>query len=110
LDHRNALELWTIPFVRVRCICLALSGRTIRRSTISASRSIPPSTVEVNPESRRSGAAGHDSGRRYRKLPLEAAPFDAIVNLYAIDHLNCAGVEQSLAEAARVLRPGGEFL
>jgi SAM-dependent methyltransferase len=45
-----------------------------------------------------------------RKLPFEAASFDTIVNSYAIDHLNRAGVEQSLAEAARVLRPGGEFL
>ena len=45
-----------------------------------------------------------------RRLPFEASAFDAIVSAYAIDHLNGAGVQQSLAEAARVLRPKGEFL
>src|SRR6185436_10538927 len=45
-----------------------------------------------------------------RKLPFEPAGFDAIVSSYAIDHLNGEGVRQSLAEAARVLKPGGEFL
>ena len=28
---------------------------------------------------------------------------------YAIDHLNRQGTDQSLAEAARVLKPGGEL-
>jgi len=45
-----------------------------------------------------------------RKLPFDAATFDAIVSSYAIDHLNRAGVQQSLSEAARVLKPRGEFL
>jgi len=45
-----------------------------------------------------------------RKLPFEPAAFDAIVSSYAIDHLNREGIKQSLAEAARVLKPGGEFL
>lgn len=45
-----------------------------------------------------------------RKLPFEPAAFDAIVSAYAIDHLNSEGVNQSLAEAARVLKPGGDFL
>ena len=45
-----------------------------------------------------------------RKLPFEPATFDAIVSSYAIDHLNRDGVQKSLAEAARVLKPGGEFL
>ena len=45
-----------------------------------------------------------------RKLPFDDSAFDAIVSSYAIDHLNGAGVQQSLAEAARVLKPGGEFL
>lgn len=45
-----------------------------------------------------------------RKLPFEPAAFDAIVSSYAMDHLNRAGTQQSLAEAARVLKPGGEFL
>lgn len=45
-----------------------------------------------------------------RKLPFEPAAFDAIVSSYAIDHLNREGVNQSLAEAARVLKPGGDFL
>ncbi|MGP0071840.1 MAG: class I SAM-dependent methyltransferase [Bryobacteraceae bacterium] len=45
-----------------------------------------------------------------RKLPFEAGAFDAIVSAYAIDHLNRQGSVQSLAEAARVLKPGGDFL
>ena len=45
-----------------------------------------------------------------RKLPFEAAAFDAVVSAYAMDHLNRQGSEQALAEAARVLKPGGEFL
>lgn len=45
-----------------------------------------------------------------RKLPFEHASFDAIVSSYAIDHLSRDGIRQSLAEAARVLKPGGEFL
>jgi ubiquinone/menaquinone biosynthesis C-methylase UbiE len=45
-----------------------------------------------------------------RDLPFEAASFDAIVSSYAIDHLNREGIKQSLAEAARVLKPGGDFL
>lgn len=45
-----------------------------------------------------------------RKLPFEAASFDAVVSSYAMDHLNRAGSVQALAEAGRVLKPGGEFL
>lgn len=45
-----------------------------------------------------------------RKLPFEPAAFDAIVSAYAIDHLNRKGIDQSLAEAARVVKPGGDFL
>lgn len=45
-----------------------------------------------------------------RKLPFEPAAFDAIVSAYTIDHLNRQGVDQSLAEAARVMKPGGDFL
>src|SRR5438552_6889354 len=45
-----------------------------------------------------------------RKLPFEPAAFDAIVSAYAIDHLNRQGTDQALAEAARVVKPGGDFL
>src|SRR4051794_23353535 len=45
-----------------------------------------------------------------RKLPFESASFDGIVSSYAIDHLNRGGVEKALAEAARVIKPEGEFL
>jgi SAM-dependent methyltransferase len=45
-----------------------------------------------------------------RKLPFEAAAFDAIVSSYAIDHLGRDGIREALAEAARVVKPGGEFL
>lgn len=45
-----------------------------------------------------------------RNLPFEPASFDAIVSSYAIDHLNRQGIHQALAEAARVLKPQGDFL
>jgi SAM-dependent methyltransferase len=45
-----------------------------------------------------------------RKLPFEDATFDGIVSSYAVDHLGQDGVKQTLAEASRVLKPGGEFL
>jgi ubiquinone/menaquinone biosynthesis C-methylase UbiE len=45
-----------------------------------------------------------------RKLPFEAATFDAVVSTYAIDHLGRNGITAALSEAARVLKPGGEFL
>lgn len=45
-----------------------------------------------------------------RSLPFEPDAFDAIISAYAIDHLNREGIDQSLREASRVLKPGGEFL
>jgi SAM-dependent methyltransferase len=45
-----------------------------------------------------------------RKLPFEPATFDAIVSAYAVDHLNHEGIVQALAEAARVAKPGVDFL
>jgi SAM-dependent methyltransferase len=45
-----------------------------------------------------------------RRLPFEPASFDAIVSAYAMDHVGGDGATQALAEAARVLKPGGDFL
>jgi len=45
-----------------------------------------------------------------RKLPFDPASFDAIVSAYVFEHLNREGIQQSLAEAARVVKPGGDFL
>jgi len=45
-----------------------------------------------------------------RRLPFENATFDALVSTYAIDHLPQGDIPGALAEAARVVRPGGEFL
>jgi SAM-dependent methyltransferase len=45
-----------------------------------------------------------------RQLPFEPASFDAIVSAYAVDHLNRAGIDKALAEAFRVVKPGGDFL
>lgn len=45
-----------------------------------------------------------------RELPFESASFDAAVSSYAIDHLGRDGAKQALAEAARVVKPGGDFL
>lgn len=45
-----------------------------------------------------------------RQLPFQPGAFDAVVSAYAMDHLNREGTEQAIAEAARVLKPGGDFL
>jgi SAM-dependent methyltransferase len=45
-----------------------------------------------------------------RRLPFDDATFDAIVSAYAVDHLNREGSKTALKEAARVLKPGGDFL
>ena len=45
-----------------------------------------------------------------RALPFDDGSYDAAVSAFAIDHLDREGVARSLAEVARVLRPGGEFL
>jgi ubiquinone/menaquinone biosynthesis C-methylase UbiE len=45
-----------------------------------------------------------------RKLPFEPSTFDAIVSAYVFEHLNREGIQQALAETARVVKPGGDFL
>jgi SAM-dependent methyltransferase len=45
-----------------------------------------------------------------REMPFADASFDGVVSVAAIDHLNKEGVERSLAEVRRVLRPDGQFL
>jgi ubiquinone/menaquinone biosynthesis C-methylase UbiE len=45
-----------------------------------------------------------------RDLPLDDDSFDAAVSAFVIDHLDRDGVERSLAEIERVLRPEGDFL
>lgn len=45
-----------------------------------------------------------------RQMPFGDDTFDGAVSAFAIDHLNRDGVTRALAEAHRVLRPGGEFL
>ena len=45
-----------------------------------------------------------------RQLPFGDGEFDAVVSSYAIDHLSRAERPKAIAEAARVLKPGGEFL
>jgi len=45
-----------------------------------------------------------------RKIPAPDASFDGVVSTYAIDHLGRDGIEQTLGEVKRILRPGGEFL
>jgi SAM-dependent methyltransferase len=44
------------------------------------------------------------------KLPFDDQAFDAIVSAYAMDHLGRNGARTALAEAHRVLKPGGDFL
>jgi ubiquinone/menaquinone biosynthesis C-methylase UbiE len=45
-----------------------------------------------------------------RQMPFPDDSFDAAVSAFAIDHLPKDGVERSLAETSRVLRPHGQFL
>jgi SAM-dependent methyltransferase len=45
-----------------------------------------------------------------RELPFADGEFDAVVSSYAIDHLRRAERPKAIAEVARVLQPGGEFL
>ena len=45
-----------------------------------------------------------------REMPFDDASFDGVVSVAAIDHLNREGVERTLAEVTRVLRPEGQFL
>ena len=45
-----------------------------------------------------------------REMPFADDAFDAVVSSYAIDHLDREGRGKAIAEVARVLRPGGDFL
>jgi SAM-dependent methyltransferase len=45
-----------------------------------------------------------------RKTPFADGAFDGIISSYAVDHLDREGIRQTLSEAKRVLKPGGEFL
>jgi SAM-dependent methyltransferase len=45
-----------------------------------------------------------------RELPFGDGEFDAVVSSYAIDHLRRAERPKAIAEVARVLKPGGDFL
>jgi SAM-dependent methyltransferase len=45
-----------------------------------------------------------------RELPLATGAYDGVISVAAIDHIPRAGIPKALAEAARVLKPGGEFL
>jgi SAM-dependent methyltransferase len=45
-----------------------------------------------------------------RNLPFAAGEFDGAVSVAAIDHVPRRDIPKALAEAARVLKPGGEFL
>jgi SAM-dependent methyltransferase len=45
-----------------------------------------------------------------RELPFGDGEFDAVVSSYAIDHIRRAERPKAIAEVARVLKPGGDFL
>jgi len=45
-----------------------------------------------------------------RHLPFEPATFDAVLSTYAMDHLRRDDSRIAVEEAARVLKPGGDFL
>ena len=59
---------------------------------------------------RKAGAAGVDwRVGLAASLPVETASADAVVMALLLHHLNAAGKAAALAEAARVLRPGGRL-
>ncbi len=45
-----------------------------------------------------------------RQMPIADAEYDAVVSSYAMDHVGSEGADLAVREAARVLKPGGEFL
>jgi SAM-dependent methyltransferase len=45
-----------------------------------------------------------------RELPLATGGYDGVISVAAIDHLPRAGIPKAVAEVARILKPGGEFL
>lgn len=45
-----------------------------------------------------------------RELPLATGTYDGVISVAAIDHLPQDGIPKAVAEAGRVLKPGGEFL
>lgn len=45
-----------------------------------------------------------------REMPFGDAEFDAAISSYAVDHVPRRDTPRALAEVARVLEPGGEFL
>lgn len=58
------------------------------------------------------GVAARASARvgDMRQLPFPDGQFDGVVSSYAIDHLRRAERPKAIAEVARVLKPGGDFL
>ena len=61
---------------------------------------------------RAAGVAGRATIKQgdMRQLPYPDATFDAIVSIAAIDHLGSTGAGFAFREAARVIKPGGDFL
>jgi SAM-dependent methyltransferase len=45
-----------------------------------------------------------------RKMPFENGSFDAALSAFAVDHLPARDIPTALTEAARVLKPRGQFL
>ena len=45
-----------------------------------------------------------------RELPFKDGEFDGALSVAAMDHLRGADIPRAMAETARVLKPGGEFL
>jgi SAM-dependent methyltransferase len=45
-----------------------------------------------------------------RELPFDNGEFDGALSVAAMDHLRSEDIPRALAETARILKPGGEFL
>lgn len=69
-----------------------------------------PERLMVN--ARIAGVAGRAEAKvgDARELPLATGAYDGVISVAAIDHLPQEGIPRAVAEAGRVLKPGGEFL
>jgi ubiquinone/menaquinone biosynthesis C-methylase UbiE len=99
-----------------RATVMVLTART--QTTVTALDNWSADYIDHNSEARlMANAQAVGAGPRVtvstgdmRSVPFPDASFDGVVSTYAIDHLDRAGTTKALAEAARVLKPGGEFL
>ncbi len=119
---KDALVAWLAPprVSRVRYSVLDVAGGTgdVARRIVARSDSAGVTVADINPEMLAAGRAR--SERRHaadriafveanaEDLPFESGRFDAVTIAFGIR--NVTRIDRALAEAFRVLKPGGRFL